>query len=236
MRIVSYVFMAALVGGPAAQANAVLSFEGTFSSDDNIQYFTVDLGPDSSLTVKTFGYAGGTNGNGMVIPAGGFDPALALFDPSGNLIGVNDDAPCGIVNKDPVTGQCFDAFISQPDLTTPGVYTVALTESPNLAQDNLGQPDTFPYPPGTGNFTCGLYGGASASSPFCDITGDQRNGNWALDISGSNLISATAVPEPALFMPLLTGIAVLVLLRWMAPPRERRLWLSRKTSLDLTRT
>jgi hypothetical protein len=215
MRIRStlFIILASLCGGAIAQASAVLSFEGTFSSDDNIQFFEVDLGPDSSLTVNTFGYAGGTNGNGMVIPAGGFDPALALFDPSGNLIEINDDAPCGIVNKDPVTGACFDAFISQPDLTTPGIYTVALTESPNLAQDNLGQSDTFPYPPGTGNFTCALYGGASASSPFCDITGDQRSGNWALDISGSNLISATAVPEPVFFAPVLAGIVMLAVLR-----------------------
>jgi hypothetical protein len=217
MKVLCYIFVAAVCGGATAQASTVLSFEGTFLGDDNIQLFAVDLGPNSSLTVKTFGYAGGTNGNGMVIPSGGFDPALALFDPSGNLIEVNDDAPCGIVNKDPVTGACFDAFISQPDLTTPGIYTVALTESPNLAQDNLGQPDTFPYPPGTGNFTCALYGGASASSPFCDITGDQRNGNWALDISGSNLISATTTPEPAFFVPLLAGITILVVLRRKAP-------------------
>ncbi len=222
MRSLLCVFAAALCVGAAAQASTVLSFEGTFSSDDDIQYFTVDLGANSSLTVETFGYAGGTNGNGMVIPAGGFDPALALFDPSGNLIEVNDDAPCGIVNADPVTGECFDAFISQPDLTTPGIYTIALTESPNLAQDNLGQPDTFPYPPGTGNFTCALYGGASPTSPFCDITGDQRDGDWALDISGSNLISATAVPEPALFLPLLAGIAVLAALRRKALVREQR--------------
>ena len=223
MRSLFYIFVAALCSGATAQAGIVLSFEGTFSSDDNIQYFQVDLGPNSSLTVTTFGYAGGTNGNGMVIPAGGFDPALALFDPSGNLIEVNDDAPCSIVNMDPVTGECFDSVISQTDLTTPGIYTVALTESPDLAQDNLGQPDTFPYPPGTGNFTCAMYGGASATSPFCDITGDQRDGNWALDISGSNLISATAVPEPASFIPVLAGIAMLAVLRRKALAREPRL-------------
>ncbi len=222
MRSFLCVFAAALCAGAAAQASTVLSFEGMFSGDDDIQYLTVDLGPNSSLTVTTFGYAGGTNGNGMVIPAGGFDPALALFDPSGNLIEVNDDAPCGIVNGDPVTGECFDASISQPDLTTPGIYTIALTESPNLAQDNLGQPDTFPYPTGTGNFTCAMYGGAGPNAPFCDITGDQRNGNWALSISGSNLISATATPEPTFFVLLLAGIAMLAVLRRKAPATQPR--------------
>jgi hypothetical protein len=216
IRRVLFVFLSTLCGAVAAQASVVLSFTGTFPSDNFVELFAVTLGPDSSLTAKTFGYAGGIDGNGQVIAPGGFDPALALFDPSGNLIEINDDAPCGIVNADPVTGQCFDSFISQPDLTTPGTYTVALTESPNLAQDNLGQPDTFPYPLGTGNFTCALYGGASATSPFCDITGDQRDGNWALDISGSNLISVTdttAVPEPAFFTPILAGIALLAVLR-----------------------
>lgn len=213
MRSLFFILVAALCGGAIAQASVVSSFEGTFVSDDNIQFFTVDLGPNSSLTVQTFSYAGGTNGNGTVIAAGGFDPAVALFDPSGNLIEINDDASCGVVNSDPVTGQCFDSFVSQPNLTTPGIYTVALTESPNLAQDNLGQPDTFPYPPGSGNFTCSMYGGASAASPFCDITGDQRNGDWAVDISGSNLISATATPEPTLFVPIFAGVGMLAVLR-----------------------
>jgi putative ABC transport system permease protein len=42
------------------------------------------------------------------------------------------------------------------------------------------------------------------------------------DISGSNLISATATPEPALFIPLLAGIAVLAVLRRKALAREQR--------------
>jgi hypothetical protein len=214
-------FLTATLGAVAMQAS-VDSFTGVFPGDDFVSLFEITVGPDSSLVAQTFGYAGGTNGNGTVIPAGGFDPVLSLFDPTGALIQINDDGGCAKVGKDPVTGSCFDSFLSQTNLTTPGIYTLALTEAPNQAQDSLGQPDTFIYPAGTGNFTCAMYGPGSPTSPFCDINGDQRNGNWALDVSGSAVTSVKDVtattPEPSSYVLLLLGCgAGLVLLRILRP-------------------
>lgn len=199
---------------PSAFGAAVSSFTGTFTADDNIQVFDISLGADSSLTVQTFGYAGGTNGNADLIPAGGFDPALALFSPSGSLIATNDDGGCGTVNADPVTGQCLDSFLAQANLTSAGVYILTLTESPNRAQDNFGLADTFPDPPGTGNFTCAAFGG-NPDSPFCDWTGAQRNGNWAVDISASQLLSASesAAPEPGSFALITAALALFAIRR-----------------------
>jgi hypothetical protein len=34
----------------------------------------------------TFGYGGGTSGTGVVVPAGGFEPYLSLFDSGGNFL------------------------------------------------------------------------------------------------------------------------------------------------------
>jgi hypothetical protein len=39
-----------------------------------------------TLTLQTWGFGGGTNAAGMVIPAGGFDPFVGVFDSSGDLI------------------------------------------------------------------------------------------------------------------------------------------------------
>jgi hypothetical protein len=40
----------------------------------------------STVQAITFSYGGGTNGNGMAIAPGGFEPYLSLFDASGNLL------------------------------------------------------------------------------------------------------------------------------------------------------
>jgi hypothetical protein len=37
-------------------------------------------------TRSTFGYGGGTLGTGVVVPAGGFEPYLSLFDSGGNFL------------------------------------------------------------------------------------------------------------------------------------------------------
>jgi len=198
--------LATTVGAVALQAS-VDSFTGVFPGDDFVQLFSVTVGPDSSLIAQSFGYAGGTNGNGAVIPAGGFDTFLTLFDPTGAQIYGNDDGVCGTVGADPVTGSCFDSYLKTA-LTNPGVYTLALTESPNQAQGRLGQPNTFVFPEGTGNFTCAFYGPGRPTSPFCD--GAQRNGEWAMDISGSDVtsvVSVAATPEPSYLPLLVVGFA-----------------------------
>ena len=73
-------------------ANAAnFSFTGNLSTPNEIQTFNFTVGLPSSVTLRTWSYAGGTNADGAVIVRGGFDPILALFDSTGALIDQNDD-------------------------------------------------------------------------------------------------------------------------------------------------
>ena len=53
-----------------------LSFTGTFTHDDNVQLFTFVVGAPSTVTLRTWSYAGGVNAAGATIARGGFDPIL----------------------------------------------------------------------------------------------------------------------------------------------------------------
>jgi hypothetical protein len=155
--------------------------------------------------VETFGYAGGTNGQGTVIAAGGFDPDLSLFDSSGNLLDQNDDGT-GFVAVDSTTGNAFDSYLT--DSLGVGSYTVALTESPNFANGpTLG--DSFLFA-GQGDFTCSYFLGSSGA--FCDASFSQRNGNYALDITTPGVSPPSATPEPASLVLTVSGVSLLFLL------------------------
>lgn len=211
-RSLSSVLALSLWAGAASAAS--FSFTGTFTQDDQLEIFQFTA-PSSSVTLLTWGYAGGTNANGQVIPAGGFDPVLSLFDASGGLISSsplvatnNDGASVAI---DPSTGNGFDSFLNLTTLAG-STYILVLSQSDNLANG----PDYgggFSQQ-GAGNFTSGEFGCGGVS--FCDATPAQRNGNWAVDILGvgeATDLSASTVPEPGSTMLLLTGIAGLGFLR-----------------------
>src|ERR1700694_5566745 len=94
----------AFLAGIASAAD--FSFTGTFSQDDQLQVFTFKVDTPSTVLMRTWGYAGGTNAAGQMIPRGGFDPILSLFDSTGMLIGLNEDGT-GFVAPDPHTGAAF---------------------------------------------------------------------------------------------------------------------------------
>ena len=73
--------------------SANFSFRGTFNQDDNVQLIAFTLTSPGTVTIRSFGYEGGTNAAGAVIPAGGFDTTLALFNSLGTLVAFNDDGP-----------------------------------------------------------------------------------------------------------------------------------------------
>ncbi len=171
-------------------ANATtLSYEGTFTTDDEIQYIDFVVSVSQTVTVQTFGYAGGVDGNGIVVPEGGFDPFLTLFDSGGNFLAANDDAGCGLVNRDSGSGGCADSYIQLS--LDPGTYTLALTQTGNEPK-GIYLSDGFTEQ-GQGNYSCG-----GGFGNFCDpATYTDRTGNWALDISG--LEAGATAPEPATF-------------------------------------
>jgi hypothetical protein len=197
----------ALCGGQAFGAS--LSFTGAFSTDDQLQQFNFTLAGTMTVTLQTWSYAGGTNQASMVIPRGGFDPWLSLYDSGGNLLQSVDNfnPPCGPVATDPVTGACFDSYISQS--LGAGVYTLILSQSDNQpAGTHLSDGFT-----NTGNTTFTSSFGCT-NGQFCDSTTDNRTGNWAVDID--NVTSATAVssvPEPGTVVLLMSGMAAIAVLR-----------------------
>jgi len=196
-----------LMVGMAGVAHANnFSFTGHFTQDDNVQLFHFVVGATSNVTLRSWGYAGGTNAAGTLIARGGFDTILALFDSTGALIDSNDDGfdvniGC-LVPADSVSGACYDSLLTSS--LSAGTYTVAVMEYNNFANGpNLS--DGFQQD-GQGNFTGSLTGHPGGS--FWDVTGDQRDNHWAFDIL--DVQGATTVPEPStllLLLPGLTGLA-----------------------------
>ncbi len=178
---------------------ADFSVSGTFAADNQAALFAFSISdPAAPVTIRTLGYGGGINSNGANINAGGFDPVLSLFGSDFQVIGYHDDGTAGTVPSDPSTGIAADAAwqLSLPS----GSYFVALSQYDNYAA-GPSMADGFLY--SDPNFTS-QYG--TPGSLFLDSSGNQRNGAWALDITGA--INAAAVPEPGTAALLLAGMAL----------------------------
>jgi hypothetical protein len=161
------------------------------------QAFTVST--PSLMNAITFGYAGGTDGNGIVVAPGGLEPYLSLFDSGGNFLastffGVT--CPTGAGN---VGGNCFDVELD-PGLLSPGTYTIVLSAYMNtsLAENNS-----------TGTLADGFTGLGNLG------TGESLA--YAFDL---NLTST--VPEPGTAFGVLAGVLLFgVKLRFHGGARRR---------------
>jgi hypothetical protein len=171
---------------------ADFSFRGTFTNDNDVQLFNFVVGTSSNVTLRTLSYAGGTQADGTVVPRGGFDPILSLFDSSGNLLDSDDD---GSDVVDPTTGLSYDTLIEQ--LLNPGNYTVAVTQFNNFAS-GLNLANGFDQD-GNPNFANGFDNGS-------------RTNAWAFDVLNVDqaVIPDAAVPTPAL-LPALLGMGAAAL-------------------------
>lgn len=108
-----------LLGGMASAAAADFSFTGNLLVGRQVQFFDFTLAADATVNIRTFHFAGGTNAAGTTFPAGGFDPALSLFNATtGTLVAFNDDA------------FSFDSGIS--GALAAGSYRLALTQFANF--------------------------------------------------------------------------------------------------------
>lgn len=189
-----------------------ISFTGSFTQDDNVQFFNFNVGAPSLVTLRAWSYAGGTNAAGQVIPRGGFDTILALFNQNtGALIGQNDDGGCGNVSADALTGRCWDTFL-QTNLLA-GSYQVSIQEFNNFA-NGPNVSDGFPRQ-GQGNFTPAFTGATECpSGQFIDVSGVTsgrcRDGHWAFDIlnvESAADVPTSPVPEPVTLVLLGSSLA-----------------------------
>lgn len=196
--------------GAAARASTI-SYTGTLTSpeDSTSGQIIMTLSDPGTVELQTWGFGGGTNAAGDLIPAGGFDPFVGVFAGTGAsatfINGTSDIlANFGSSMGCPPAGQvdirgsvCGDINMSLS--LAAGTYTVLLTDA-----------DYFPV---AADETDGLLGDS-----FFDFTGgvfQTCNGldcvtdsdNWALDITTPSGVAT--VPEPAA-LPI-AGIALLAL-------------------------
>ena len=64
-------------------AGVILSETGTLSSPEDTFVMALNLATAADVTLQTYGFGGGTNGAGTIIPSGGFDPFVGLFSGTG---------------------------------------------------------------------------------------------------------------------------------------------------------
>jgi hypothetical protein len=185
--VTSLTVVAMTLGSESAHA-ASFSYTGTLNNPNDFQSFFFTANGASTVNLRSYSYAGGTNAAGDVIAAGGFDPILSLFDSTDTLIQTVDDGPL-TVPADPVTGRSYDTNFSQA--LTAGNYRVVISQFSNFA--------TGP------NFSNGF---PANQTSFRDFTGATRTANWAFDITGVDTASSSnpvSAPEPFTIVGTLVG-------------------------------
>lgn len=209
--LLALVLATALLLPVDAQAG-LLSIEGEFNQLDanEVKLVTFALTSTADLHIQSWGYggtgmaAGGTNGGGRVVAAGGFDSYLTLFVGSGDkatLIAANDDGDCPLGNPDPA---CHDATLKLTALPA-GRYTLAISVFGNVS---------FAENTGGGTLGDGFIGLASY---YDAASASERSSAYAVDIDSA----ALAVAEPATGALVGLAGAALAALRRRARPAPR---------------
>lgn len=174
-----------------------LTYQGTFSADDEHVSMPINLAGSGTLTVITSSWA-----------LGGFAPVLTLFGGAGGYqqaIGSAMTCGAGSGNPDAATGFCWDAALTTS--LQAGNYLLVLTQDDNLANgDTLA--DGFLHD-GTPDYTSLNYLGVS-NGPLCiNVDASQRSCNYAMTVDVA-LDQGSTVPEPGSLV--LFGLAGLGLL------------------------
>jgi len=168
----------------AAQSQALdFDFSGTFVNDNDVVrlYFTV--GAPSTVTIFSSSWLTGDLFPGDSLQ--GFDPILAIWDSSGNLIAEQDDGVTGATLSNGISyphGE-WDSYYS--DIFGPGTYSFTIAQFSNFAKgtnisagfeynNNLNDTN-FTFDEGYGGATQPLFNGDWDDS-------DPRTADWAFHV------------------------------------------------------
>ena len=168
-------------------------FSGTFTNDNDIVLldFTVDTA--STITIFSSSWGDGVADFGYVADSG-FDPMLAIWDSSGNLVQQQDDGDnVGTTQSNGVdyTHGLWDTYFTQS--LTAGGYTASIAQYDNFA-NGVSLSSGFRRD-GNPNFTFDeAFGTQPLFNGVWDST-DARTGDWEFHIL--NVDSASQVPESA---------------------------------------
>jgi hypothetical protein len=221
--LLAAVFLLSLAA--TARADSSVSYTGALPTPESVFETSFTLADPATVTFQTWGFGGGTNAAGAVIPAGGFDPLIALFsgpvgtatiytDSSGNPLADADNLfnlPWSYVGNCPPAGtvaigadqDCGDDFMRVALLS--GTYTLVLTDAnyiPNAIDDNGALSEGF------SDFTSGAFQTCDPVANAC-IAPDA---NYAVDIKSTSTSATTATPEPSALSLLWIGLAALAAL------------------------
>jgi len=197
--------LSGLLALPALAFANSLSFEGSLDPTNPNDVFLVSFNLASKGTVlfQSYGYGGtssanvaGTNAAGLVIPGGGFDSYLSLFQGIGNsatFLASNDDGSCPRGTPDPV---CADSTLTETGLAA-GNYTLAITLPFNFS---------FAENYGSGTLGDGFIG--LQSSYYDAASNEVRTSNYALDIITGDARLTVVAPEPDTLSLLIASLVV----------------------------
>jgi hypothetical protein len=149
----------------------------------------------TTMQAVTYGYGGGTSKTGAVVPAGGLEPYLSLFDSNGDFLASTFSGTTCPTGANTLAGNCFDVLLDG-GLLGPGTYEIALTAFENMSfAENYGPPLKL-----ADGFT-GL-----------GSLGTGENLNYAFDVILPSNVSA---PEPGTVAMFLLGCGTLFLRRFI---------------------
>ncbi len=191
------ILLPALLAAGCAFADTV-SYTGTLNSPEDTWETDATLSSAGTLTLQTWGFGGGTNAAGTVIPSGGFDPFVGVFNSAGNMIQGTSDGlsnytsfsgcpPAGLVTIGSVPDNCGDITMSLA--LAAGTYTILLSDAEYIPNAIFDSPSYGNLSEGFTDFTGGAF---QTCADLNDCNNDTAN--WALDVTTPT--SVTPTPEP----------------------------------------
>jgi hypothetical protein len=230
-------FLLALALGVVPATNAApISFTGTLATPESVFETAFSVAALSSVEIQTWGFGGGINGSGMAIPAGGFDPLVAVFSGTGAAATILTDAfgnpvagadtltsfvgncpPAGTVTIGTGTGSavCGDVLLTIGALAA-GNYTLVLSDA-NYVPDavNPGPPASTLLSDGFADLTGGVFQTCNTTSTgtTCITPGNSYAVDITLQSAGGSPGGGTSTPEPGTFGLLALGAAAAAAMR-----------------------